>query len=212
MLVAGCLAMTFGARADDITIVDEATGTKFDQLIRHDGNAYRCLGAGVRKLGFLKIYALAFCVDAARADTLVSGYLKTRHAGLEGKPLFEALRKDTRFFDMLARTDHGRLVILKMKRNVSQKQLASTLRSSLSPLLPESKLDELDAAITRGAKKGEVVTIYAVGAKLTVDVAGEVRVVEDEEVARNLFLVWLGTESVSPSLREDIARRAARSR
>jgi len=54
------------------------------------------------------------------------------------------------------------------------------------------------------------VKIYAVAAKLTVDVAGEVRVVEDEEVTQKLFFVWLGTKSVSPTLREDIARRAAR--
>ena len=68
-----------------------------------------------------------------------------------------------------------------------------------------------DAAITQGAKKGQVVTISAVGPKLTVDVAGDVRVVEDEEVAHSLFLVWLGPKSVSPSPRDDIARRAARS-
>lgn len=203
--------MAFGARADSATIVDESTGTKFDRLTRHEGKAYRCLGAGARKLALLKIYALAFCIDASRADSLVSDYSRTHHAGLEGKPLFEALRKDTRFFNTLARSDHSRLVALKMQRDVSQEQLTSTLRRSLSPLLAKAKLDKLDAAITQGAKKGQVVTISAVGPKLTVDVAGEVRVVEDEEVARNLFLVWLGPESVSPSLREDIARRAARS-
>lgn len=211
LIIVGCLTMAFGARADSATIVDKATGTKFDGLARHEGKAYRCLGAGVRKLALLKIYALAFCIDAARADTLVSDHLRTHHAGLEEKPLFEALRNDTRFFDTLARTDHSRLVTLKMQRDVSQEQLSSTLRRSLSPLLPKAKLDQLDAAITQGAKKGQVVAISAVGPKLTIDVAGEVRVVEDEEVARSLFLVWLGPKSVSPSLREDIARRAARS-
>jgi hypothetical protein len=34
-------------------------------------------------------------------------------------------------------------------------------------------------------------------------------VIEDEEVTRKLFFVWLGTKSVSPTLREDIVRRAA---
>jgi hypothetical protein len=110
---------------------------------------------------------------------------------------------------MLAGTKHNRLVVLKMQRDLSRKQLASNIRRSLSPLLPEEKLDKLDAAISSGAKKGQVVKIYAVGTKLTVDVAGEVRVVEDEEVTRKLFFVWLGTKSVSPTLRQDIARRAA---
>ncbi len=53
-----------------------------------------------------------------------------------------------------------------MKRDVSRKQLASTTRRSLSPLLPKEKLDRLDAAITKGADRGQVVKIYAVGPKL----------------------------------------------
>jgi hypothetical protein len=203
--------MTFAANAEAGTIVEEATGTKFNLLTDYDGRAYRCLGTGVRKLALLKVYALAFCVDTIHADTLVRDYVKAHHAGLEGKRLFDALRNDAQFFDTLARNGHSRLVTLKMQRDVSRNQLANTIRRSLTPLVTEAKLDELDAAITRGAKKGQVVTISAVGPKLTVDVAGEVRVVEDEEVARNLFIVWLGPDSVTPSLREDIARRAAKS-
>ena len=203
------LAAALGVRADGGQIVDGATGTKFDEIIEVAGQRYKCLGAGVRKLMVAKVYALAFCVEAAHADALVKSYLEAHHAGLRGEPLFDALRKDPQFFDMLAGTKHNRLVVLKMQRDLSRKQLASNIRRSLSPLLPDEKLDKLDAAITTGAKKGQVVKIYAVGTKLTVDVAGEARVIEDEEVTRKLFFVWLGTKSVSPTLREDIARRAA---
>ena len=212
ILAAGCLAVAFAARADGVHIVDGATGTKFDELARVDGKDYKVLGAGVRKLAVVKVYALAFYIDAAHAEALVSDYLETHHAGLEGKPLVEALRRDAEFFETMARARQSRLVVLKMQRDVSRKQLANTIRRSLSPLLPAEKLDRLDAAITKGAEKGEVVKIYAVGNKLTVDVAGERRVVDDDEVARNLFLVWLGTKSVSPTLRDDIARHAARLR
>lgn len=209
-LAAALLAMALGVRADGGQIADEATGTKFDELTHIEGTAYECLGAGVRKLALVKVYALAFYVDAAHADKVLKSYLQAQHAGLRGQPLFEALRKDAKFFDMLAGAGHSRLVVLKMQRDVSRRQLASTIRRSLTPLLPEDKLDRLDAAITKGAKKGQVVKIYAAGAKLTVDVAGEVRTIEDEEVVRHLYFVWLGTESVSPTLREDIARRAAK--
>ena len=209
LITAGLTTMAIGTRAESATIVEKATGTKFDQLTQYESKTYRCLGTGVRKLALLKIYALAFCVDTEHADTLVRDYVKAHHAGLEGKPLFDALRSDAQFFDTLARNGHSRLVTLKMQRDVSRNQLANTIRRSLTPLVPKAKLDELDAAITRGAKKGQVVTISAVGPKLTVDVAGKVRVVEDAEVARNLFIVWLGPDSVTPSLREDIARRAA---
>jgi hypothetical protein len=203
------LAAALGVRADGGQIVDRATGTKFDELTRVEGKAYQCLGAGVRKLAVVKVYALAFCVDAAHADAIVKNYLEAHHAGLRGEPLFEALRKDAQFFDMLAGTKHNRLVVLKLQRDLSRKQLATNIRRSLRPLLPDDKLDRLDAAITTGAKEGQVVKIYAVGPKLTVDVAGAVRVVDDEEVTRKLFFVWLGPKSVSPKLREDTARRAA---
>jgi hypothetical protein len=205
------LAAALGVRADGGQIVDKATGTKFDEITQVDDMAYKGVGAGVRKLMVAKIYALAFCIEAAHADVLVKSYLEAHYAGLRGESLFDALRKDPKFFKTLAGTKHNRLVVLKMQRGLSRKQLATNIRRSLTPLLPEEKLDKLDAAITSGAKKGQVVKIYAVGTKLTVDVAGEVRVVEDEEVTRKLFLVWLGTKSVSPSLREDIARRASQS-
>ncbi len=204
------LAAALGVRADGGQIVDGTTGTKFDELTRVEGKPYKCLGAGVRKLAVVKVYALAFCVEAAHADVLVKSYLEAHHAGLRGEPLFDALRKDPKFFQTLAGTKYNRLVVLKMQRDLSRKQLATNIRRSLTPLLPDEKLDRLDAAITTGAKKGQVVKIYAVAAKLTVDVAGEVRVVEDEEVTQKLFFVWLGTKSVSPTLRENIARRAAR--
>jgi len=208
-LVFGSLAAALGARAEGAQIVDRATGTKFDEITRVEGKAYKCVGAGVRKLAVVKVYAIAFCVEVAHADVLVKSYLDAHHAGLRGEALFEALRQDPKFFKTLAGTKHNRLVVLKMQRDLSRKQLATNIRRSLTPLLPEEKLDKLDAAITTGARKGQVVKIYAVGNKLTVDVAGEVRVVEDEEVTRKLFFVWLGTKSVSPTLREDIARRAA---
>lgn len=204
------LTVALGASAQGGQVIDEATGTKFDEITQVDDKAYKCLGAGVRKLMVVKVYALAFCVEAAHADVLVKSYLEAHHAGLRGEPLFDALRKDPKFFQTLAGTKYNRLVVLKMQRDLSRKQLATNIRRSLTPLLPDEKLDRLDAAITTGAKKGQVVKIYAVAAKLTVDVAGEVRVVEDEEVTQKLFFVWLGTKSVSPTLRENIARRAAR--
>ena len=189
--------------------MEKSTGTKFDEITEVQGGAYKCLGTGVRKLLVANVYAIAFCIEAAHADVLVKSYVDAHHAGLRGEALFEALRQDPKFFKALAGTKHNRLVVLKMQRDLSRKQLATDIRRSLNPLLPEEKLDKLDAAITTGAKEGQVVRIYAVGTKLTVDVAGEVRVVEDEEVTRKLFFVWLGSKSVSPTLREDIARRAA---
>lgn len=208
-LTTALLAGALGASAEGGQIMDEATGAKFDEITEVADESYKCVGAGVRKLMVAKVYALAFCIEAAHAEVLVKSYLEAHYAGLRGQSLFDALRKDPKFFKTLAGTKHNRLVVLKMQRDLSRKQLATNIRRSLTPLLPDEKLDKLDAAITTGAKKGQVVKIYAVGTKLTVDVAGEVRVVEDEEVTRNLFLVWLGTKSVSPTLREDIARRAA---
>jgi len=202
------MGSTSQANAKGGEVKDKTTGTKFDEITEVEGQRFKCLGAGVRKLMVANVYAVAFCVEAAHADALVRSYVEDHHPELRGDPLSEALRKDPKFFETLAGTKHNRLVVLKMQRNVSKKQLASTIRRSLSRLLSDEKLDRLTAAITAGAKKGQVVKIYAVGIKLTVDVAGAVRVIDDEEVTRKLFFVWLGAKSVSPTLREDIARRA----
>jgi len=207
-LIIAFMGSTSQANAKGGEVIDKTTGTKFDEITEVEGQSFKCLGAGVRKLMVAKVYAVAFCVEAAHADALVRSYVEDHHPELRGDPLFEALRKDSKFFETLAGTKRNRLVVLKMQRNVSKKQLASTIRRSLSGLLPDEKLDRLTAAITAGAKKGQVVNIYAVGTKLTVDAAGAVRVVDDEEVTRKLFFVWLGSKSVSPTLREDIARRA----
>jgi hypothetical protein len=209
-LITAFLSVTLGAHADGGQVIDRTTGTKFEEVTHVEGQSFKCLGAGVRKLMIANVYAVAFFVEAARADALVKGYVEAHYAELRGESLFEVLRKDPKFFGTLAGTKHNRLVVLKMQRNLSKKQLASNIRRSLSPLLSDDKLDKLTAAITTGAKKSQVVKIYAVGTKLTVDVAGAARVIDDEEVTRKLFFVWLGPKSVSPTLREDIARRAAR--
>jgi hypothetical protein len=203
------LAVALGADADAGQIIDGTTGTKFDEITHVEAHTFKCMGAGVRKLMMANVYAVAFCVEAAHADALVTSYVEAHHTDLRGDPLSEALRNDPTFFGTLAGTKHNRLAVLKMQRNLSEKQLASNIRRSLSALLPDEQLDKLTAAITAGAQKGEVVKIYAVGTMLTVDVAGAVRVIEDEEVTQKLFFVWLGPKSVSPTLREDIARRAA---
>lgn len=209
-IVTALLAFPVGAHADGGQIIERTTGTKFEEIIQVEGQSFRCLGAGVRKLMTANVYAVAFYVEAEHADALVKSYIEDHHAELRDDPLFGALRKDSNFFGTLAGTKRNRLAMLKMRRDLSKKQLASNIRRSLGALLPDEKLDKLTAAITAGAKKGEIVKIYAVGSRLTVDVAGAVRVIDDEEVTRNLFFVWLGPKSVSPTLRDDIARRAAR--
>ncbi len=204
------LAYSSEANAGGGALIDKTTGTEFDQITTEEGEGFKCLGTGVRKLVVANVYAVAFYVDAVHADALVERYVAEHLAGMKGDGPFKALREDRRFFQMLAATKHNRLAVLKMQRNVSQKQLATSIRRSLRSLLPDEKLDKLTAAITAGAKKGQVVRISARGAKLRIDVAGAVRTFEDDEVTQKLFLVWLGPKSVSPTLREDIARRAAR--
>ena len=71
--------MAFGARADGATIVDKATGTKFDGLVRHEGE-FRRVDALTREedeIGrFANIIALDFrsrqveqpCLSRLKAD------------------------------------------------------------------------------------------------------------------------------------------------
>jgi len=53
------------------------------------------------------------------------------------------------------------------------------------------------------------VLIYSQGAKVTIDVGGVARSLEDDEIASKLWDTWLGPQSISPTLKSSIAHVAA---
>jgi hypothetical protein len=183
-------------------LVDEDTHTTFNSHMEVAGTKYECLGAGVRKVfWFVRVYALTFCVD----PVTVKGISDAAKAKGENA---DKLADDTSFFDGIVKTPGGKLVILHLTHDISQEQMAKAFRESLSKVLAPEKVEKLIAAIPGSAHTGEIVQLYSSGNSLTIDIAGKAKKIDDEDIARNLWYVYLGKDGVSPPLKKSIAMRA----
>lgn len=186
------------------------TGTTFEDSLTVEGTTYQCLGTGVRKILWIKAYALTYCLADDSVAPVVDDWVRKTHAGQSGKALSEALRKDATFYARLARQPGNRLVVMKMTRDVSRSQLASSFEDSLSDVLPADSVKKLVDSIPGDAKKGETVRIWSQGATVTLDIAGKKKTLDDAAIAQGLWDVWLSGKSVTPSLRASLARETAR--
>lgn len=191
-------------------LVDESTGVKFDSRTQVDGTDYRCLGAGVRavrKIFLFRAYAVTYCLEAGKVDDVLVGYLEKYHPNQKGPELVKALEGDQKFYDALATAPGDKLVIMHLVRNISKDQIAGAFRDSLSDVLPKAKVDMLIDTIPGDAKEGQRILLHSHGSRLVIDIAGNAKTIDDEQIAKNLWRVWLGPESVSPSLKESIANQ-----
>lgn len=196
------------APAGAAELVDSSTGTRFAATAKAGGTEFQCLGAGVRKMFTFKVYAVAYCVDAERADA-VETLGQALHPDLTGEELAKALENDPRFYDHLQRLPGDKLVIMHMVRDVDREKLADAFRKSLKDVLPREKVEKLVAAIPADVRDGENALIYSSGSSLVIDIGGRQSTVEDAQIAQRLWAVWLGPESVSPSLKHSIAQDTA---
>lgn len=191
-------------------VVDTSTGTRFDEKTEVGGKTYRCLGAGVRKVLFFKAYAAAFCIEAQSFDRIVGAYLAKNHGDKRGEALGKALKRDAAFFEHLESAKANKLVIMQLVRDVSKERIASAFRGSLGEVLPEDRVEKLIATIPGDGEDGQRILLYSQGPVLVIDIAGDAKRVEDELIARKLWRVWLGPDSVTPSLKRAIAESLAR--
>lgn len=192
-------------------LVEPSTGVQFTEEQEAGGKAFECLGTGVRKVFFVKAYAVAFCLEGDKADQIVDGYLAKAHAGESGPGLAKALKADGDFYRQLGQDAAAdRLVVMKVTRDLSREQLSSAFRDSLSKVLPAPKVEKLIATIPSDVQKGQTVRIWSEGEELTIDIAGQRRTLADAEIVKQIWSVWLSGESVTPALRTSIAERAAK--
>lgn len=194
-------------------LVDESTGVKFDAEQSVAGTQFRCLGAGVRavrKIFLFRAYAVTYCLQADKVDDVLLGYIEKNEPGKKGAALSEALLRDQKFFDTLASAPSDKLVIMRLVRDISKDQIAGAFRDSLSDVLPKAKVDKLIDTIPGDAKDGQKILIYSKGNELVIDIAGKAKTIEDEQIAKQLWRVWLGPEGVSPSLKESIAQQVGK--
>jgi hypothetical protein len=206
LLSAALLAAWPAARAAEI--VEPSTGVRFASPVTAGGESFECLGAGVRKIFIFKVYAVAFCMPPGEAQAVERSYAHSAYPGLIGPALAEKLAGDQGFFDVLANSPGDKLVLMHMVRDVSQKQLADAFHDSLSKILPPPKVAVLVAAIPSDARDGQTAVLRSHQGALSIDIGGRVQTIRDPETAQEIWRVWLGPESVSPTLKRSIAERS----
>ena len=203
------LLVSLAPAASAQKVKDASTGIAFDVQQQVGGVAYTCLGAGVRKIVVFKAYAVTFCLEQAVAEKTVRGYIAEKYPNLKGEDLVDALEDDPKFFEHLAGAPGDKLVIMRVVRDVSKEKVANAFRDSLSGLLPQAKVDKLIETIPGDIPDGQSALLYSKGDSLTIDIAGKGKTLDDADIAKKLWWVWLGPSGVSPSLKDSIAERAA---
>jgi hypothetical protein len=203
------LVASVPAAASAEKVRDGSTGISFDVEQQVGGIAYTCLGAGVRKILVFKAYAVTFCLERSIAAETVRGYVQKTYPALRGEDLADALEDDPKFFEHLAGAPGDKLVIMRVVRDVSREKVANAFRDSLAEILPKAKVDKLIATIPGDIPDGQSALLYSKGDALTIDIGGNGKTLEDADIARKLWWVWLGPSGVSPSLKDSIATRAS---
>jgi hypothetical protein len=186
-------------------MVDKETGVRFHPEQTINGTTFQCLGAGVRKVIFVNVYAAEFCLEPGSLQPALDDVAAAKAKGGSATDVSKVLASDPALFDSLMGTAGDKLLIMHMVRDVSREQLAKAFRESLSKVLPPEKVEKLLAIIPGNASKNEDVKISSAGDTLTIDIAGKADTIHDAEIAQKIWSVWLGPHSVSPSLKQSIA-------
>lgn len=206
-----CIALLGqAAAAAPEALKEESTEISFPSQTTVGDATYQCLGTGVRKLLFLKVYAMTFCLEAGHADAVVQSAVSTATDGKSLSEIAAGLEHNEKFFDALATAPGGKLVTLHLVRDVNAARLASAFRDSLANVLPPAKIETLVSTIPGDAHKDQLVQIFSDHNDVTtIDIDGARKTVKDADIAQNIWRVWLGPKSVAPSLKKSIAHNAA---
>lgn len=192
-------------------LVEPSSEVSFPEMRKAGGTHYRCLGTGLRKVVFFKVYANTFCIDEAQADTIVKAAVAKNGGGKTGEDLAEALEESRPFFKAIFSSKSDKLIVMHMVRDVSKEKLADAFQESLEKILAQASIDKLKGAMTTDAKEGQEVLFYSQGSKVMVQMGpGKTVEIDDAQIAAKIWRVWLGPSSVTPGLKEDLAARASK--
>ena len=198
-------SVLLATRVHAAQLTEESTGTVFEVTQKVGSTTFTCLGAGVRKFLIFKAYANTFCLEASKADAVVRAYVEKAHPKISGDALAVALAADQGFYDALSDSKGDKLFIMKLVRDVPAEKIASAFRSSLAEALTRDEIEKLIASVPGDGKNGQTIRISSAGDLITFDLEGNRRTIENAKVAQRLWRVWMGPNSVAPSLKSSIA-------
>lgn len=191
---------------------DPTNGADFDETFIVDGKTFQCLGAGGHKVLFYKVYSNAFCIDAATSLESIQKYILSTYPEHSSGQLFNKLKGDDKFFDLLAQLPGDKLIQIRFLRDLTRDQIADAMVKATTPLVPSAEVERVNAAFRRrDPRQGDLALIFSQDNALNMHLADSRERFEDAEpLVDKIWLVWLGGDSPTPSLREELARRFGR--
>jgi hypothetical protein len=213
-LITIALLATTPARAD--RLVEPSSEATFDKSPSFAGKPFLCLGTGLRKYALFKIYAIDFCLDAARARPEIDAWFAgpgKRLAALRGAELARALEKAQDFFDYLAGSEADKRVELVFLRSAEAEKVRAGFTKNLEKALGPTAAPAIAAfasAIDRDVRIWDrLVFVTHPSGALVLGWGGRVEVLRHEKAPWAFWSAYLGEDSVVPSLKESVARGVA---
>jgi hypothetical protein len=198
-LAIGLLAPA-AARADKLR--EPSSEHEFEREPALNGVSYRCQAAGIRKKAFIKVYALAFCLEKDKADAT----LATAKAAAGGK----VEEGSQAFFDSLRDAKVAKAIDMYFVRNVGKDKIAEAYQETLSKALGSDDAEgqaKFLALVDRDVKEGEhIVLTTQPDGTIHLSIGGQDKTLSDPKVAAHIWNAWLGKDGVSPTFKEALAQ------
>ena len=196
-----------GIKEDSTGVVFEATS---DVSAPEGNTTLDCIGAGVRKKWFVKVYACGFYMDAAYRTEQVAKWK-------ERSPSIKKLHKQEEFFNQLVNDEYCRKFVLKFVRDVGGEKIGESFYEGIEENLPEissdTKLKEAAAAFVKlfdsDIKENDTIQLIIftngkIEARQNERILGSV---EHPRLSVGLTAIYLGEECISDDLKEDLTRQ-----
>ncbi len=207
-LVAALAAATLlAAPASAQHLVEPSTELKFEKAPTIDGKPFLCLGTGLRKKAFFKVYAMVFCVEDAAGRAALAKLLEgnTKTAG--------QLAEDDEFFKKLMALPVDKAAEMVFVRDVGKEKMKDAFEESLTKALGKAEKPRIDAFLAanmdKDLKSGDHMILRTrPNGELTVGLVGALKTSTDPVLAPAVWMPYLGPDSVAPSLKKSVAEGA----
>lgn len=216
LAIAGCLALPLVARAD--TLVEPSSGVSFEKHPASGGDAFLCLGAGLRKYLFWKLYAMDFCVEDGKGRAEIARYFSgpgRRYADMKGGDLAKALADDQGFFDFLVTMPVEKRAEMVFLRGGDADKAREGFSKNLEKFLgsgdrEKAAIRDFVSAIDRPVSSGDrAVFVSHPGAQLDFTFGANTRSLRHDKAERAFWGAYLGPDSPLGSMKEAIAQAVA---
>ena len=198
-------------------LVEPSSGVSFERRPSSDGKGFLCLGTGIRKYLFWKVYAMDFCVEEEKMKSELDRYFAgpgKRYADLKGDALANALGDDRRFFEYLASAaieKRAELVFLRGSdadtvRNSFTKNLEKGIGSADSE---KAAIRDFVSAIDRDVKAGDRARFVTRPGELSFTWGTNSKTLKHDGVETAFWAGYLGPDSPLPSLKDAVAQGVA---